>query len=326
MPSRGFLAVIATVAWVSVAWANTVAGRDLQSADIYSADHPTVQATARFGQLVEERSGGRHRLVVLGEENKSSEAFIMGQLRNGILDMARLNLASLANMLPAAFVPAIPYVFRSTEHMRHVLDGPIGQELLATFDRFDVIGLCYYDMGPRSFYGARPVRKAADIAGAKVRVPPLAPWVAMFQALGVEPVSMPFERVHPALRNGTVDFADDNWPAFVASRHYEVARYFSLTRHSMSPGVLLVSKRTWNTLSADDQAIFRAAAKESVAFNRKLWDDIERAMPQAAAAMKVEIVSDVDEASFAEAIASARGRQLTSPRAAELAERIAAAP
>jgi TRAP-type C4-dicarboxylate transport system substrate-binding protein len=94
----------------------------------------------------------------------------------------------------------------------------------------------------------------------------------------------------------------------------------------MSPGVLLVSKRTWNTLSADDQAIFRAAAKESVAFNRKLWDDIERAMPQAAAAMKVEIVSDVEEASFAEAIASARGRQLTSPRAAELAERIAAAP
>jgi TRAP-type C4-dicarboxylate transport system substrate-binding protein len=88
MPSRGFLAVIATVAWANVAWANTVAGRDLQSADIYSADHPTVQATARFGQLVEERSGGRHRLVVLGEENKSSEAFIVGQLRNGILDMA----------------------------------------------------------------------------------------------------------------------------------------------------------------------------------------------------------------------------------------------
>ena len=321
MLSRGLLAVIA-----GVAWANIAAGRDLQSADIYSADHPTVQATVRFGQLIEQRTGGRHRLTTLGEENKSSEAFIMGQLRNGIIDMARLNLASLANMMPAAFVPAMPYVFRSTEHMRHVLDGPIGQELLATFDRLDVVGLCYYDMGARSFYGARPVRKAADLAGAKVRVPPLAPWVAMFQALGVEPVSMPFERVHPALRNGTVDFADDNWPAFVASRHYEVARYFSLTRHSMSPGVLLVSKRTWNTLSADDQAIFRAAASESVAYNRKLWDDIERAMPKAAMALKVEIVSDVDEASFTEAIASARGRQLTSPRAAELAERIAASP
>ena len=75
MRSRGLLAVIA-----AVASANTAASRDLQSADIYSADHPTVQATARFGQLVEERSGGRHRLVVLGEENKSSEAFIMGQL------------------------------------------------------------------------------------------------------------------------------------------------------------------------------------------------------------------------------------------------------
>lgn len=97
MPARGFLAVIA-----AVAWANTAAGRDLQSADIYSADHPTVQATARVGQLVEERSAGRHRLVVLGEENKSSEAFIMGQLRNVILDMARLNLASLANMISAA--------------------------------------------------------------------------------------------------------------------------------------------------------------------------------------------------------------------------------
>jgi TRAP-type C4-dicarboxylate transport system substrate-binding protein len=220
----------------------------------------------------------------------------------------------------------MPYVFRSTEHMRHVLDGPIGQELLASFDRFDVVGLCYYDMGARSFYGNRPVRKAADLAGAKVRMPPLASWGAMFQALGAEPVSMPFERVHAALRDGTVDFADDNWPAFVAARHHEVARYFSLTRHSMSPGVLLVSKRTWNALSADDQAILRAAAKDSVAYNRKLWDDIEQAMPRAAAAMKVEIVSDVDQASFAEAVASARGRQLTSPRAAELAERIATMP
>ena len=240
--------------------------------------------------------------------------------------MARLNLASLSNLLPTAFVPALPNVFQSTQHMRRVLDGPIGEEMLAALDRFDLVGLCFYDIGARSLYGVRPVRKVADVSGATLRVPPSAPWVAMWQALGVRPVSMPFERVHVALKNGTVEFAEDNWPAFVASRHYEVAHYFSLTRHSMSPGILLVSKKTWALLSAEDQEIFRAAARESVDHNRKLWDDVERAMPTVAAQLKVEIVSDVDQASFAQAVAPTFDRQMASPRAAELIARIAATP
>jgi tripartite ATP-independent transporter DctP family solute receptor len=321
MASRSTLAAVAVLAWSSPA-----AGRDLQSADIYSADHPTVQSVEWLGKRLEERTGGRHRIVSLGEDNKSSEVFILGQLRNGTLDMARLNVASLSNLVPAAFVPAMPSVFRSTEHMQRVLDGPIGEELLAALDRFDLVGLCFYDIGARSFYGTRPIRKAADLKGAKVRVPPNAPWVALLQALGVQPVSMPFERVHVALRNGTIDFADDNWPAYVASRHYEVAPYFNLTRHSMAPGILLVSKRTWNQLAPEDHAILRAAARESVAYNRKLWTDIERAMTKVASTLKVTIVADVDQESFVDMIAPARNRQMTSPRIAEMIERIAATP
>jgi len=321
MPSRGALAAMA----VLVA-AVPAAGRDLQSADIYSADHPTVQTVSWLGKRLEERTAGRHRIASLGEESKSSEVFILGQLRNGTLDMARLNLASLSSLVPTAFVPAMPAVFRSTEHMQRVLDGPIGRELLEQLERFDLVGLCYYDIGARSFYGARPLRKAADLNGAKVRVPPNAPWVALLQALGVQPVSMPFERIYPALRNGTIDFADDNWPAFVASRHYEVARYFNLTRHSMAPGVLLVSRKTWNLLSPEDQAAFRASARDSVAYSRQLWDEVERTMPRVAAALKVEIVTDVDQDSFVQAIAPARERQMASPRIVEMIEKIAATP
>ncbi|MBY0320133.1 MAG: TRAP transporter substrate-binding protein DctP [Reyranella sp.] len=321
MAARSALAAILVLVWSSPGLT-----RDLQSADIYSADHPTVQSVDWLGRELEKRTGGRHRIVSLGEESKNSEVFILGQLRNGTLDMARLNVASLSNLVPAAFVPAMPSVFRSTEHMRRVLDGPIGEELLAALDRFELVGLCFYDIGARSFYGTRPVHKAADLNGARVRVPPNAPWVAMLQALGVQPVSMPFERVHVALRNGTIDFADDNWPAFVASRHYEVAPYFNLTRHSMAPGVLVVSKRTWSLLSPADQATFRAVARESVAYNRKLWDDVERSMTRVAAALKVTIVTDVDQDSFVEKITPARDRQMTSPRIAEMIERIAATP
>ena len=131
MASRSTLAVMAMLACSS-----PVVGRDLQSADIYSADHPTVQSVEWLGQRLEERTGGRHRVVSLGEDNKSSEVFILG--------LARLNVASLSTLVPAAFVPAMPGVFRSTEHMQRVLDGPIGEELLAALDRFDLVGLCFY--------------------------------------------------------------------------------------------------------------------------------------------------------------------------------------
>lgn len=298
------------------------AGLDLRSADVYAAEHPSVQAVAHMGTLIERRTSGRIRIASLGANSTSSEIFAIGAVQNGTLDLARVNLASLSSIVPAATVPALPFIFRSTYHLRQVIDGPIGTELLAALDRHGLVGLCLYDNGARSFYGSKPVRTVHDLAGVKVRAPLSGPWFSIFQAMGMRPTPMPYEQVHVGLRKGLVELSENNWPAFVSSRHNEVAKYFSKTSHFMTPGVVIFSKRLWDNLSSEDQAIIRGAAQESVLYNRTLWDEHELTMVSMATSLRVEIVSDVDRDSFARVIAPIYDRQNAVKGAERLIARI----
>lgn len=298
------------------------AGRDLRSADVYAAEHPSVQAVAYMGMLIERRTSGRIKISSLGANSQSSEIFAIGAVQNGTLDLARVNLASLSSIVPAAIVPALPYIFRSTDHLRRVIDGPIGTELLAALDRHGLVGLCLYENGARSFYGSKPVRTVHDLAGVKVRAPLSGPWFSIFRTMGMRPTPMPYEQVHVGLRKGLVELSENNWPAFVSSRHNEVAKYFSETRHFMTPGVVILSKRLWDGLSSEDQAIIRGAAQESVLHNRALWNEHELTKASTAKSLRVEIVTDVDRDSLARVIAPIYDQQKAVKGAEKLIARI----
>ncbi len=289
-----FALVLATLAFAA-----PVLARDFTSSDIYPSDYPTVRAVVYMGDLMRERSGGRLILSKPGADDQESESYTLGELRNGTLDMARVNLAALNSAVPATVVLTLPYLFRSTAHERRVLDGPIGQEILASLERAGVIGLCFYDSGPRSTYGTKPVRTLADMRGAKYRVQQSSNWAPMVRAMGAIPVVMPLSRVEVSMRAGLVDVADGNWSSFVASQHHRMAKVFSLTEHVRSPGVLLFSLRVWETLTSEDKAIIRTAAQDSVAYYRRLWDDHEAAARRTAEAAGVLTVSDVDYKGFA---------------------------
>ncbi len=277
--------------------------REFRSSDIYSFDYPTVQAVVHVDKLMRERSGGKLGITVLGFEDKDSEAYTLAQVRNGTLDMARVNLAVLNNLVPATAVPALPFLFKSKEHARRILDGPIGEEILASLEAQGLIGLCFYDGGPRHFYSrAKPVRTVADIKGMRVRVQPADVWSTMIRALGAEPVTLPSDRVYLSLQSGIIDAAEHNWPSYVSTRHYHVAPHFSLTAHSMAPAVLVFSKRVWETLSPDEQAIIRQAARDSVPFMRRLWDDYETSGRLTVEAAGGSVTTDVDRKSFVDAL------------------------
>jgi TRAP-type C4-dicarboxylate transport system substrate-binding protein len=238
--------------------------------------------------------------------------------------MARVNLASFSNVLPEAIVPALPYIFRSTEHRRHVLDGPIGQELLRSLERLDLVGLCFYDTGSRSYYGSKPIRQASDLGGLKVRVPQSGPWVSLLRVPGMNAVPMPYAQVETALKTRAVDLAENNWEAFVTSQHHLVSKYFSETRHSASPGVLIMSKRTWEALALGDKQIIREAAQKSVDRFRALWAERVGTARQKAEAAGVEIISDVDRDSFMKAAENVYRAEGTTPELRTLIDRIKA--
>ncbi len=277
--------------------------REFRSAELYPADYPTAQAVVQMDRLIRERSAGRDGITILGHGGHASDTDTVAQVRNGRLDMARVNISALDQRGQPAVVPALPFLFRSTAHMRRILDGPVGGEILASLEDQGLVGLCFYDAGPRSFYSvSRPIRTAADLRGMKVRVQPSGLWAAAMRTLGAEPAPVPFDDVARALQSGVIEAADNNWPSYVASRHYNIARYFSPTEHSMAPVVLVFSKRVWDGLSRDDQVLIRGAARDSVGPMRKLWDEYEASSRRTVEAAGGEIVAGVDRKSFADAL------------------------
>ncbi|MBI2741493.1 MAG: TRAP transporter substrate-binding protein [Rhodospirillales bacterium] len=299
--------------------------REFRSSDIYPFDYPTVQAVVQVDKIMRERSGGKLGITVLGYDDRDSENYTAAQVRNGQLDMARINLGVLNNIAPMTSVLSLPYLFKSKEHARRVLDGPIGEEILASLEAQGLIGLCFYDGGPRHMYSSKkPIRTPADLYGLRVRVQQADAWASMFRAIGADPVAVPTDRVYLTLQSGVLDASEHNWPSYVSQRHYQVAPYFSMTGHSMSPAVLVFSKRVWDTLKPDEQAIIRSAAKESVPLMRRLWDDYETAGRRTVEAAGGVIVTDVDRKAFADRLVPLYSTAVDNDQVLSLVRRIQA--
>ena len=276
MTKRSFaaLAGVALFALATAASAQTV----LRSTDIHPTDYPTVEAVRHISKLLEERTKGRIKINVFHSAQLGNEKDTIEQTRFGVIDLNRINMAPFNNLIPATNVPSLPFIFRSVAHMRTVMDGPIGDGILKEFEKHDLVGLAFYDSGSRSFYNSkRPITTPADMKGLKIRVQQSDMFVALVSALGANATPMAFGEVYSALQTGVIDGAENNWPSFESTKHFEVSKFYSLTEHSLSPEVLVMSKRSFDKLSKEDQEIMKVAAKESVAKMRELWDAREKA-------------------------------------------------
>jgi len=164
-------------------------------------------------------------------------------------------------------VLAMPFLFRSIEHLQKVLDGPIGNEILSSFEPYGFVGLAFYDSGARSIYNSvRPIRSIADMKGLRVRVQQSEQMSDTIKALGAEPVQLAYGQVLTGLATRLIDGAENNWPSFVTTDHYKYAGYYTLTEHTMSPEVLIMSHKAWESLSAEDRKVFRESAIRSSHF------------------------------------------------------------
>lgn len=297
--SKILIAPLATAAALAM---GTAHAKEFRSSDVHPLDYPTVQAVMYMGKLISERSGGKNSVKVFGQSTLGSEKDTIEQTKIGALDMVRVNVAPFNNIVPATIVPSLPFLFKSKEHMRRVLDGPIGDEILAAMEAQGFIGLAFYDSGSRSFYsGKKAIKNVADTKGMKIRVQQSDMWVAMMQAIGANATPLPYAEVYTALKTGVVDAAENNWPSYESSRHYEAAKIYSLTEHSMAPELLVFSKKVWDGLSKEDQAIIRAAAKESVPYMRQLWDEREAKARATVEAGGATIISDIERQGFVDA-------------------------
>ena len=311
------------VALLSVVATTSVVAREFRAADTQSEDYPTVQALRYMGHLIEERSAGRLQIRVFHSRQLGEEKETIEQTRVGAIDLNRTNVALIGTFVPSMNVLAMPFLFRSIEHLQKVLDGPIGTEILNSFEPYGFVGLAFYDSGARSIYnGVRPVNSLPDLKGLRIRVQQSALMSDMVKALGAEPVELPYGQVLTGLATKLIDGAENNWPSFVTTDHYKYAGYYTLTEHTMSPEVLVMSHKAWQSLSVEDRTIFREAALRSSRFMREKWKDLEERSRQQAEAAGVTIVKDFDRKPFEDAMAAIYEKAMRDPAAAELIERI----
>ena len=297
--------------------------REFRVADTQSQDYPTVQALLHMAKLVEEHTRGRHRIRVFHSRQLGEEKETIEQTRVGAIDLNRTNVAPIGSIVPAANVLALPFLFRSFDHLHNVLDKAIGSEILASFERHGFVGLTFYDSGARSIYNSvRPVRTLADMKGLRIRVQQSELMVDMIKALGAEPVEMPYGQVGTGLATRLVDGAENNWPSYVTTGHYKLASYYTLTEHTMGPEVLVMSQPAWESLSAEDKEIFRDAARKSSAFMRELWSGLEERSRQQARAAGNTITANFDRKPFENAMSVIYEKAVTAPDLQQLVERI----
>ena len=306
-----------------IALATLAHGKEFRSADAHPTDYPTVEAVRQMGKQISEQTKGKHSIKlypggVLGSERDSIE-----QVKIGGLDMIRISSVALNNIAPETIAVSMPFVFRSKEHMRKVVDGPIGDEVLAALESQGMVGLAFYDSGSRSFYTAKkPVKSVADVKGLKIRVQPSDLFVAMIDALGGNATPMPYGEVYTALKTGIVDGAENNWPSYESSRHFEAAKFYSETEHSMNPEILLFSKKIWDTLSKEDQAVIRKAAKDSVPYMRKLWDEREVKSRKIVEQAGTQVVPVPNKQEFQDAMKPVYAKFANTPKLQELVKKI----
>ncbi|MDE5446853.1 DctP family TRAP transporter solute-binding subunit [Bradyrhizobium sp. CSA207] len=297
--------------------------REFRAADTQTEDYPTVQALRYMGALIAERTGGRLEIKVFHSRQLGEEKETIEQTRAGAIDLNRTNVALIGNFVPAMNVLAMPFLFRSIEHMQKVLDGPIGNEILNSFEPYGFVGLAFYDSGARSIYNrVRPVQSVSDLKGLRIRVQQSELMSEMIRSLGAEPVELPYGQVLTGLATHLIDGAENNWPPFVTTDHYKHAGYLALTEHTMSPEVLVISLKAWRSLAVDDQQIFRETALRSSRFMREKWRDLEEQSQRKAQAAGIAVVKDIDRKPFEDAMAAIYAKAARDPAVAALIERI----
>lgn len=302
--------------------APSVPALELKSADVHNSDdYPTVVAVRHLGQVLAKSSAGALTVKVFNKGALGSEKETVDQVKLGALAMTRVNLGQLTAMCPKTLVPALPFLFRDTAHMRRAYDGAPGAEILRACEHQGMVGLALYDSGARSIYARKPVRTLADAKGLKIRVQQTELWVAAMTALGANPSPMPIGEVYTGLKTGLIDAAENNIPSYEGFRHFEAAKFYSRTEHAMTPDALFVSKRVWDKLKPEQQAQLREAARASVAVQRERWDAQEAKALATVRAAGAEIV-DTDREAFRRAVQPVIARFVSTPELQKLVQAI----
>ena len=277
-----------------------------KASDVHPTGYPTVAAVEAMGKKLEAATNGRISITMFPSMQLGGEKEMIEQAQVGALQIARVSVGAIGPVVDELNVFNMPFVFRDGAHMEKVIDGEIGNELLTKITneaKTGLVGLCWMNAGTRNVYNSkRPIKSLDDLKGLKIRMIGNPLFVDTMNALGGNGIAMGFDQLYNAMQTGVVDGAENNFPTFIAQNHYQVAKFFSQTEHLIIPEILVFSKRTWNSLSKEDQALVAKVGKEAQQEQRKLWYKAEEEAIAKIKAAGIEIIQFTDKKPFQDAV------------------------
>ena len=250
-----------------------VQARELRGWSVHADDYPVNQGMQQFAQAMGRISAGKHTARVYGNAQLAPQGKVLEEMGSGAIDFAEIGVAGYGDRVPALQVLGMPYLFHDSEQMFALLDGELGRLLSSELRKYDVILLGWYDGGTRNFYHrSKPLRRVSDFHGEKLRVAASRGYTQMVEALGGKPVTLPFKDVLGAFEKGQVDGAENNLPSYESTGHYKLAPHYTLTRHLVSPEMLLMSRRTWEQFDPAAQRELLEAGRLSALHMREQWN------------------------------------------------------
>jgi tripartite ATP-independent transporter DctP family solute receptor len=246
----------------------------IKAADVHPPGYPNVVAIENLGKKLEKETNGRLTVQMYPSMQLGGEKEMIEQAQVGALQIARVSVGTLGPVVDDLNVFNLPFMFRDEAHARHVIDGPIGDELLAkvTASPARLVGLGWMDAGTRNVYTSKPITKPADLKGLKMRTMGNPLFVETMNAMGGNGVPLGYNELYSALQTHVVDGAENNPPSMLTANHYQVVKVYSLTGHLIIPEMFVFSKVSWDKLSAADQALIKKHSREAQLEQRQLWD------------------------------------------------------
>jgi tripartite ATP-independent transporter DctP family solute receptor len=262
-------------------------------------EHPQGLGAQKFADLVSQKSGGKMKVTLFPGGTLGGDLQTVSALQGGTIDVTVLNSGLLVGVVKEFAVVDLPFLFNDAKEADAIVDGAIGKQLASRLPEKGLVSLAYWDLGFRNVTNSkRPITKVEDLQGLKIRVVQSPVFIDLFNALGANPVPMPFPEVYSALEQKVVDGQENPYTVIATSKFQEVQKFASTTRHIYNPQSLLISKKTWDKLSEGERKIVQEAATEATAYQRQVSRDRNAAAMDTIKSAGVQI-SDISPAELA---------------------------
>ncbi|MBN8746232.1 Solute-binding protein [Xylophilus ampelinus] len=251
------------------------AERTIKFTNGVNEDHPVGQGVKKMQEVLAAKTGGKMKIAAFWGGAAGGDLQATQALRAGTQEMVCTSSSPLVGIVKELGVFDLPFLFNNEKEADAVLDGPAGEYFNKKLEAAGLINLAYWENGFRNLTNSkRPVAKVEDFEGVKVRVMQNNIFLDSFKTLGTNAVPMAFGEVFTALETRTIDGQENPFVTIETSKFSEVQKYLSVTRHAYTPFLILYSKKLWDQLKPEEQAVLREAAIEG----RKVEREANRAL------------------------------------------------